>query len=392
MQTFLDDSDEDVSSDRDPYLRLDGILAGTQKGFDTQMLLDPFEEQFGLPALLVKCCDHLWLEREIVGQQGEAFPGLVPDHDTPQRRRIILARLENRQYARLIAQDVARGSIDWMRIAPFELGIAFCSGNKEGVRHMQLVQPGKIQIAAIRQILRAGFDHQIVEDVDLVGLAVGDVNEAGDGAAQIEQRLQFDGRLGGSKRCPWIHRQAQIDRGGIERIDRRVEAHAQRFVGIQRAGYRNQMLGQIGIDLPGARRIRIGQRIARNGRAAKSHVVQPVCLRTQIDFDIAQRFSMGQLRKRHREELIQTGKILDLVLAPMGCHAAPKSRQRQISHELRKNEFALMHRSLRRRPPKSPHFALRCSNRDQTKTSVYENKSLTYGPLMWKRWDTSDLI
>ncbi len=70
MQTFFDDSDEDIGSDRDPYLRLDGILAGSQKSFDTQMLLDPFEEQFDLPALLVKCRNHLWLEGEIVGQEG----------------------------------------------------------------------------------------------------------------------------------------------------------------------------------------------------------------------------------------------------------------------------------------------------------------------------------
>ena len=128
MQTFFGDSDEDVSGDRDPYLGLDGILAGAQESFDTQMLLDPFEEQFDLPALLVKCRDHLRLEGEIVGQKGDAFSGLVLDDDAPQRRGIVLARIENRQYARLIAHDVARGSIDRMRISSFELRIAFGSG------------------------------------------------------------------------------------------------------------------------------------------------------------------------------------------------------------------------------------------------------------------------
>ena len=76
MQTFFDDSDEDVSADRDPYLRLDGILAGSQKSLDTQMLLDPFEEQFDLPALLIKCRDHLWLERKVVGQKSDALSSL----------------------------------------------------------------------------------------------------------------------------------------------------------------------------------------------------------------------------------------------------------------------------------------------------------------------------
>lgn len=93
MQTFFDDSDEDVSTDRDPYLRLHCVLAGSQKGFDTQMLLGPFEEQFDLPALLVKCRDHLWLESKVVGQKSDTLSSLVLDDDAPQRRRIVLARI-----------------------------------------------------------------------------------------------------------------------------------------------------------------------------------------------------------------------------------------------------------------------------------------------------------
>jgi len=37
---------------------------------------------------------------------------------------------------------------------------------------------------------------------DLVGLAVGDVNDAWDIVPQVQERLQFDGRLGRSKLCP----------------------------------------------------------------------------------------------------------------------------------------------------------------------------------------------
>lgn len=167
---------------------------------------------------------------------------------------------------------------------------------------MRLVQSGEIEIAAIHQVICAGFYHQIVEDIDLVGLAVGDVNEAGDGAAQVEQRVQFDGRFGGTKRCPRIHRQAQIDGRGIEGIYRRFEIHDKRFADIQGARHRNQVLRQIGVDLPGSGRV--CQSIAGNRRTAKSHVVQPMCLRAQIDFDFAQRFPIGQLRECHDEELI----------------------------------------------------------------------------------------
>ena len=247
---------------------------------------------------------------------------------------------------------------------------------------MQLVQSGEVQIAAIHQVIRTWFDHQIVEDIDLVGFAVGDVNEAGDRAAQIEQRMQFDGRLGGSKRRPGKHRQAQIDGRGIEGIYRRIEIHVKRLAGIQWARDRNQVLRQISVDLPKACSIRVGHRIAGNRLTAKSHVVQPVRLGTQIDFDIAQRFPIGQLRECHVKELIQTREILDLVFATMGSHASSKGGQRQVHHGLRENEFALMHGSLRRISANSSNSAPRRSNRDQTKPSIYANESLTYEPLM----------
>lgn len=59
----------------------------------------------------------------------------------------------------------------------------------------------------------------------------------------------------------------------------------------------------------------IGQRVARNRLATKSHVIPPARLSAQIDFDVAQGLSVGQLSKCHGEELVQTREVLDLVFA-----------------------------------------------------------------------------
>ena len=48
MQLFLDDGDEHIDRHRDPDLRVDRILRCPEKPFDSQMLLDPLEEQFDL--------------------------------------------------------------------------------------------------------------------------------------------------------------------------------------------------------------------------------------------------------------------------------------------------------------------------------------------------------
>ncbi len=56
MQTDLqakalaDNGDEHIDAHGNPNLSLHSILGGAKEAFDTQVLLDPFEEQFDLPA------------------------------------------------------------------------------------------------------------------------------------------------------------------------------------------------------------------------------------------------------------------------------------------------------------------------------------------------------
>ena len=184
-------------------------------------------------------------------------------------------------------------------------------------------------------------------------LAIGDVNETGDVASQVQQGVQLDDRLGRAKRGPGKHRQAQVDGAGVERVDRSVEFQSKRLLGLQGSRQANQVLGEVRIDLPRACGIRIGQRVARNHLAAKPHVVQPPCLRTQIDLDVAQGLPVSQLREGHGEELIQTREVLDLVFAPMVGHTASKHAHWRIEHESRKYKLALVHGGFGRKPAKS---------------------------------------
>ena len=95
---------------------------------------------------------------------------------------------------------------------------------------MQRVQPLEVEIAAIHHVEGAGLDEQHVEHVDVVQLAVGDVDEGGDAAAQVQQRVQLDGGLGRAKRRPREQGQAQIDGGGVERVDGFVQLDAEGLV------------------------------------------------------------------------------------------------------------------------------------------------------------------
>ena len=194
------------------------------------------------------------------------------------------------------------------------------------------------------------------------------MNEAGNIAAQIQQCVQLDDRFGKAKWCPCKYRQTQVDRAGVDRVDRSVEFQSKWRLGVQRMCQASQVLCEIGIDLPWPVAILIDQRVERKRLAAKPHVVQPAGLGAQVDFDVAQGLSLSQLSKGHREELIQTRKVLDLVLASVIGHTAAKRAQRHIDHELRKYELALVHSGFGRKSAKNPQSDFRRSHRDQIET------------------------
>ena len=69
----------------------------------------------------------------------------------------------------------------------------------------------EIDIATIHHVEGTGFEGNFVEHVDVMHLVVGDVNEGGDRAMQIEQRVHFDSGLMLAESGPWKKRQTKID-------------------------------------------------------------------------------------------------------------------------------------------------------------------------------------
>jgi hypothetical protein len=62
------------------------------------------------------------------------------------------------------------------------------------------------------------------------------MDESRDVAAQIEQRVEFDGGLGALERRPGEQREAEIDGGGVEGIDGLAELGAEAIVDVEAPG------------------------------------------------------------------------------------------------------------------------------------------------------------
>jgi hypothetical protein len=237
--------------------------------------------------------------------------------------------------------------------------IRFGAGDEEGTRPMQHMQAREIDIAAIHDIGGAGLGQHEVESVNVVQLAVRDMDEARDAAAQIEQGVHLYRRLGGAKVRPRKQREAQIDGGRIQSIDRVVQVQAQILVDIESSGLADQSLRQLRVDAPVAPLVGIGQRRSPY-RFAKTHVVELRGLRRQAGLDVAQALSIGKLRKGHCSVLLRAGERSHPAIAIVACDDTREGTPRQKIHNLSEQRLADIHGRIL---GKSPKTAPRRSNR-----------------------------
>src|ERR1700746_137280 len=230
------------------------------------MLLDPFEKEITMPAASVQFGDRKCWQDEIVGEKDEGLGGFgILEADASQGCLEALVRVEAREDDTLVADQTGL-AIDRMRVTALDLEVRLATGHEEAAGLGEAMEALAVQEATIHDVEGAGLRPQVVEDVDLVHLAITDVNECGNVAAQIEQCVQLDGRLGRAERRPWKYRQTQINRRGIEGVDGFLQIDAERILCIQKPGDTDQPLGEIRVDAPVAHGVGIGQRIASHRR------------------------------------------------------------------------------------------------------------------------------
>ncbi|MNC85163.1 hypothetical protein D3C83_07480 [compost metagenome] len=212
--------------------------------------------------------------------------------------------------------------------------------------------------------------------------AVADVNESGDVAAQIEQRVQLHRRLGRHERRPRKYRKTQIDRRRIQGVYRLAQIDTEGLLCVKAPRHADQTLGEVCVDAPVARLVGIGQRAARHALAANAHVIELHRMRSKASFDLAQALAKRELRKRHAQELIEATERPDPHLAAISSNATPERAQRQMLGHLRKNQLAFVHlRSPQRADAQGRKADGRSSNRDQAKSSFIYGISGAYEAL-----------
>ena len=206
------------------------------------------------------------------------------------------------------------GFVDGPRVQAPEPEVALGSDHVEGRCLVDGIKAIEVQISSVDDIESSRFEDQLIEDLDIVNLAVGNNDEGWNASSEVQQRMQFHGAFVSSELGPGEKREAEIDGGGIQSIGGLIQFDPEGIVGVEVARLADENLCKVGVDSPISDLVGMSERIARNV-ASKTHVIEFPLSRAQTSFDVPEAFPIGQLSESHAEKLVPARKVFDLVVA-----------------------------------------------------------------------------
>ena len=168
MKFLFDDSNQNVSRHGAPYLRFDGVLAVAQEPFDAQVVLDPFEEQFDLPTVLLKGGYLQRRQYKVVGQKHERLARFgVFEPYAPQVLGVMSCGIKAFEQDGLVANNACR-SIGSLGVNASRIHVGLCARHKEATRTMHGVKSSEIQVTSIHDVESTRLDWHEIQHVDFV--------------------------------------------------------------------------------------------------------------------------------------------------------------------------------------------------------------------------------
>lgn len=195
MQAFFQNGDEQVNGNGAPDLGAHGVGRSAVKSFDAEMLFEPFEEQFNLPAAAIQLGDSQGRDGEVVGQEDQRLAGFgITVADAADRGGIIDLGLRSDGKHGLVKTQ-AGGFVHRPGVSAGVEEKFLGASDEESARLVEPMESGEVEITAIHDVVDARLPDQLVEEIHVVNTARRNQDDRGIVALEIEQRMQFDGRL-----------------------------------------------------------------------------------------------------------------------------------------------------------------------------------------------------
>ena len=257
LGTELQIADDEHRDQGGPNLNAHGVGAGADKGFYLELLLEQFEEQLNLPALLVDGSDRGGGQLEVVRQQHQ-FLLLIrqPDGHTAQIFQVRSARHPGLQADNLIpANQAAFGNRQGLD--PRNVRVVFEPGDEEHPLPRPLGKELIIHVAPVHRHDASPWKIKGLGHRDVRRLALGDMPEDGQITVVIQQQVQLHRALGLTEMGPVKHVRAQFHGRAVQR--QQLVFEAEFLLRAQGLAFGQQIMKEPFKQFPGAVGIGIGE-------------------------------------------------------------------------------------------------------------------------------------
>ena len=174
---------------------------------------------------------------------------------------------------------------------------------------MDVMKPFEVVVPSVKDVERVLFIRDLVHRLRVMRLGWCNPKERRDIGLNIIQRMHLDSSFGFSEKRPFKSAQAQIYRGGVERVH--LASKLEDFGSTASLGFRYNTVSELLEDAVVSTLVGFGK-IALRGCFTKP---QMVCFRGVSlcgKYNIPEAFAVGKLAKHQNGQLVPASEVLDI--------------------------------------------------------------------------------
>jgi len=342
FEVVLDDRNKTVCDDCDVNLYAYSILRLAPEPLDTEMLFDPFEKKLHLPAITVKKCDVLGRKVEVICVVDERAPEIIGIvNDSSEFRRIVVEITFAGETDSLVKEYAVFPIKKFLTRKHLILRPPLFPYNKECVAQMNGEQSCQIEVSSVKHVTSQWFVRDDIHEFGIMYLGVGDSIEDRDFCDDVDLRMDSDAGLCASEVCPKKKRHAEINGGGVNRIEPAMQF---KLFGDTSFLCKRHHEGSVFLkDTWIAEHVRFGEHVPVGGSFAETKMIGAFSMCSGYVGEFPEGSASQQLPEHEREQMVPMGERPFLGFVGILQHNSSELPLRQKTHDLSENILSYVH-------------------------------------------------
>ena len=316
LEIVLDNGNETVCDDGDVDLYPHGVFGIAPKTFDTQMLLDPFEEQLHLPAVAVKQSDVLGFEVEVVGVVNERASEVSDiEHNAPEFRGVVVSVSFAGESDSLVGKHTVCPIKKFLSKKHLVGGMPFLSYDEKRVGLVNGEKSRKIEIAPVEHIAGKRLIYNAIHELGVMDIGVCDAVENRNLGDDINLGVNLDTGLSAAEVRPKEKRHAKVDGCGVDSKETPMQFKVLGDAPLLRK--RDHVVGEFLEHKRVTEHIRVGKSAPADRRFAKPEKVASFSMCSDYIGEFPETSTPYQLPEHEHQQVIPVREVPLLCLGEM---------------------------------------------------------------------------